>query len=100
MTGGGVGGFAPADHRMSITASGMSWAPGRKTQLCCQGKAALPESDPELTAMLSRAAESVRLQWKALLSPERSRLDDWYPGVPHAVHQCPSPVPFFMKVHE
>ncbi len=38
---------------MSITASGMSWAPGRKTRLCCQGKAALPESDPELTAMLS-----------------------------------------------
>lgn len=60
----------------------------------------MPKSDPELTAMLSRAAESVRLQWKALLSPEHSRLDDWYLGVPHAVHQCSSPVSFFMKVHE
>ncbi len=41
---------------------------------------ALAESDPELTAMLSRAAESVGLYWRPPPSHERSRLDDWFLG--------------------
>ncbi len=40
----------------------------------------MPESDPELTAMLSWAAESVGLHWRPPPSPERSRLDDWFLG--------------------
>ncbi len=44
------------------------------------GRVALPESDPELTAMLSRAAESVGLHWRPPPSPKRSRLDDWFGG--------------------
>lgn len=34
------------------------------------GKEALIESDPELTAMLSRAAESVGLEWRPPLCPK------------------------------
>ncbi len=44
------------------------------------GRVALPESDPELTAMLSRAAESIGLHYRRPPSPERSRLDDWFLG--------------------
>ncbi|KTG39033.1 hypothetical protein cypCar_00039582 [Cyprinus carpio] len=40
------------------------------------GVPALPESDAELTAMLSRAAESIGLEWNPPPCPERSRLDD------------------------
>ncbi len=39
------------------------------------GRVAFPESDPELTAMLSRSAESVGLHWRPPPSPERSRLE-------------------------
>ncbi len=53
----------------------------------------LPESDPELTAMPFRAAESIGLHWRPPPSPERSRLDDWFLGQP-------PPVPFFLEVHE
>ncbi len=63
------------------------------------GRVALPESDPELTAMLSRAAESVGLHWRPLPSPERSRLDDWFLGA-QADRRQPPPVPFFPEVHE
>uniref|UniRef100_A0A8C2CNC7 Sodium channel protein n=1 Tax=Cyprinus carpio TaxID=7962 RepID=A0A8C2CNC7_CYPCA len=43
------------------------------------------------TAMLSRAAESVGLQWKPPPSPERSRLDDWFLGVLQADRRQPPP---------
>ncbi len=64
------------------------------------GRVALPESDPELTAMLSRAAESIGLLYRLKPpSPECSRLDDWFLGA-QAKHRQPPPVPFFPEVHE
>ncbi len=63
------------------------------------GRVALPESDPELTAMLSRAAESVGLHWRPPPSRERSRLDDWFLGA-QADHRQSPQVPFFLEVHE
>ncbi len=63
------------------------------------GRVALPESDPELTAMLSRAAESIGLHYRRPPSPERSRLDDWFLGA-QAERRQPPPVPFFPEVHE
>ncbi len=76
------------------------WASGRQdVDRCIGGRAKLPESDPELTAMLSQAAESVKLHWKPPPSPERSRLEDWFPGAQAARRQLP-PVPFFPEVHE
>ncbi|KAL0172214.1 hypothetical protein M9458_032525, partial [Cirrhinus mrigala] len=57
------------------------------------GVAALPESDPEMAAMLSRAAVSVGFEWNPPPCPEPSRLDDWFFGAARAV-------PFFLEVHE
>ncbi len=50
---------APADDRTSIAASGDELGSGDddSAALSPSGRVALPESDPELTAMLSRAAE-------------------------------------------
>ncbi len=42
---------------------------------------AMPESDLEVTAMLSRATERVGLEWRKPPCPEPSRLDDWFLGV-------------------
>lgn len=60
----------------------------------------LPESDPELTTMLSRAAESIGLEWNPPPCPERLRLDDWFLGAACGDHQHPPPVPFFPEVHQ
>ncbi len=92
---------APADDRMSVTASGDELGSGDddSAALPPSGRVALPESDPELTAMLSRAAESVGLHWRPPPSPERSRLDDWFLGA-QADRRRPPPVPFFPEVHE
>ncbi len=89
---------APADDRMSITASGDELGSGDddSAALPPSGRVALPESDPELTAMLSRAAESVGLHWRPPPSPERSRLDDWFLGA-QADRRQPPPVPFSRK---
>ncbi len=63
---------APADDRMSIAASGDELGSGEddSAALPPSGRVALPESDPDLTAMLSRAAESIgegrAYQYKAL----------------------------------
>ncbi len=83
---------APADDRTSIAASGDELGSGDddSAALPPSGRVALPESDPELTAMLSRAAESVGLHW---------RLDDWFLGA-QADRRQPPPVPFFPEVHE
>ncbi len=69
---------APADDGISITASGDELGSGEddSAALPPSGRVALPESDPELTAMLSRAAESIGLHYRRPPSPERSRLDD------------------------
>ncbi len=92
---------APADDGVSITASGDELGSGEddSAALPPSGRVALPESDPELTAMLSRAAESVGLHYRRPPSPERSRLDDWILGA-QAERRQPPPVPFFPEVHE
>ncbi len=93
---------APADCRMSITASGDELGSGEddSAALPPSGRVALSESDPELTAMLSRAAESIGLLYRLKPpSPECSRLDDWFLGA-QAEHRQPPPVPFFPEVHE
>ncbi len=92
---------APADDRLSITASGDELGSGEDdlAALPPSGRVALPESDPELTAMLSRAAESIGLHYRRPPSPERSRLDDWFLGA-QAERRQPPPVPVFPEVHE
>ncbi len=44
------------------------------------GVVALSEPDPEMTAMLSRAAENVGLVWNPPPRPDPSRLDEWFLG--------------------
>ncbi len=93
---------APADDGISITALGDELGSGEddSAALPPSGRVALPESDPELTAMLSRATESIGLLYRLKPpSPECSRLDDWFLG-PQAKHRQPPPVPFFPEVHE
>ncbi len=92
---------APADDGISITASGDELGSGEddSAALPPSGRVALPKSDPELTAMLSRAAESIGLHYRHPPSPERSRLDDWFLGA-QAERRQPPPVPFFPEVHE
>ncbi len=69
---------ALADDGKSIAASGDELGSGEddSAELPPSGRVALPESDPELIAMLSRAAESIGLHYRPPPSPERSRLDD------------------------
>ncbi len=66
------------------------------------GVVALSEPDPEMTAMLSRAAENVGLVWKkkSPLRPDPLRLDEWFLGGGRAGSQRPPLVPFFPEVHE
>ncbi len=66
------------DDRMSIAASEgeLGSVDDDSAALTPSGRVTLPESDAELTAMLSRAAESVGLHRRPPLSPEHSRLDD------------------------
>ncbi len=92
---------APADDRMSIAASEDELGSGGddSAALPPSGRVALPESDPGLTAMLSRAAESVGLHWRPPPSPECSRLDNWFLGA-QADHRQSHQVPFFLEVHE
>ncbi len=89
---------APPDDQMSIAAlegelslSGDDDPAG----LPPSGVVALSEPDPEMTAMLSRASENVRLVWNSPPRPDPSRLDEWFLG-----SQCPPPVLFFPEVHE
>ncbi len=94
---------APPDDRMSIAASeGESDFSGddASAQLPPSGTVAVPDTDPEMMAMLSRAANRVGLVWNPPPCPEPSRLDDWFLGVARAGSQLPTPVPFFPEVHE
>ncbi len=86
---------------MSIAASGDELGSGDddSAALPPSGRVVLPESDPELTAMLSRATESFGLHWRPPPSPDRTRLDDWFLGA-QADRWQPPPVPFFPEVHE
>ncbi len=92
---------APADDRMLIAASGDELGSGDddSAALPPSGRVVLPESDPELTAMLSRATESFGLHWRPPPSPDRTRLDDWFLRA-QADRWQPPPVPFFPEVHE
>ncbi len=60
----------------------------------------MPESDLEVTAMLSRAAKRVGLEWRKPPCPEPSRLDDWFLGVACAGSQCPAPGATLPDVHK
>ncbi len=66
------------------------------------GVVALSEPDPEMMAMLSRAAENVGLVWenKSPPRPDPLRLDEWFLGGGRAGSQRPPLVPFFPEVHE
>ncbi len=94
---------APSVDRMSIAASGDGFTSSED-----EGAVGLPPSgvvataapDPELTAMLARAAVSIGLEVNRPPSPEPSRLDDWFLGAGHGSQPRPAPVPFFPEVHE
>lgn len=64
------------------------------------GVVATAKSDPELMAMLARAAMSVGLEVTTVPSPEPSRLDDWF--LWHGLGSQPRPalVPVFPVVHK
>ncbi len=64
------------------------------------GRSTVPDSDPEMVAMLARAAESIGLEWRPPPCPEPLRLDDWFLGVDCDGSQGPTPVPFFPEVHD
>ncbi len=94
---------APSVDRMSIAESGDGFTSSED-----EGAAGLPPSgivataapDPELTAMLSRAAVSIGLEVNRPPSPEPSRLDDWFLGAGRGSQPHSTPVPFFPEVHE
>ncbi len=94
---------APSVDRMSIAASGDGFTSSED-----EGAVGLPPSgvvataapDPELTAMLARAAVSIGLEVNRPPSPEPSRLDDWFLGEGRGSQPRPAPVPFFPEVHE
>ncbi len=94
---------APSVDRMTIAASGDG-----STSSEDEGAVGLPPSgvvataapDPELTAMLARAAVSIGLEVNRPPSPEPSRLDDWFLGAGRGSQPRSTPVPFFPEVHE
>ncbi len=94
---------ASPDDQMSVAASeGEPSLSGHddSAALPPSGVVALSEPDPEMTAMLSRAAENVGLVWNPPPRPDPSRLDEWFLGGGRAGFQRPPPVPFFPEVHE
>ncbi len=69
--------------RMSIAASGDGFTSSEDegaVGLSPSGVVATAAPDPELTAMLARAAVSIGLEVNRPPSPEPSRLDDWFLG--------------------
>ncbi len=64
------------------------------------GVVATAAPDPELTAMLARAAVSIGLEVNRPPSPEPSRLDDWFLVAGRGSQPHSTPVPFFPEVHE
>ncbi len=94
---------APPEDRMSIAASGYGLTSSEdegSAGLHPSGVVATTAPDPELTAMLARAAVSIGLEVNRLPSPEPSRLDDWFLGAGRGSQPRSSPVPFFPEVHE
>ncbi len=64
------------------------------------GVVATAAPDPEMTAMLARAAVSIGLEVNRPPSPEPSRLNDWFLGAGRSSQPRPALVPFFPEVHE
>ncbi len=94
---------APSVDRMSIAASGDGFTSSEDkgaVGLPPSGVVATAAPDPELTAMLARAAVSIGLEVNRPPSPEPSRLDDWFLGAGRGSQPRPAPVPFFPEVHE
>ncbi len=94
---------APSVDRMSIAASGDGFTSSEDegaVGLPSSGVVATTAPEPELTAMLARAAMSIGLEVNRPPSPEPSRLDDWFLGVGCGSQPRSAPVPFFPKVHE
>ncbi len=60
---------------------------------------AMPETDLEMMAILSWAAERVGLKWRPPPCPEPQRLDDWSLGVACAGSQHTAPGASLPKVH-
>ncbi len=88
---------------MSIAASGDGLTSSEDegaVGLPASGVVATAALDPELMAMLARAAVSIGLEVNRPPSPEPSRLDDWFLGAGRGSQQRPAPVPFFPEVHE
>ncbi len=86
---------APSVDRMSIAASGDGLTSSEDegaVGLPPSGAVATAAPDPELTAMLARAAVSIGLEVNRPPSPEPSRLDDWLLGAGRGSQQCPAPV--------
>ncbi len=94
---------APSVDRMSIAASGDGFTSSED-----EGAVGLPPSgvvataapDPELTAMLARAAVSIGLEVNRPPSPEPSWLDNWFLGAGRGSQPRSTPLPFFPEVHE
>ncbi len=63
-------------HRRALSLSGDDTS----AALPLSGVVALSESDPEMTAMLSRAAENVWLVWNSPPLPNPLRLNEWFLG--------------------
>lgn len=63
------------------------------------GRLAGAALDPEIAAMLARAAGTVGVEWHQPSPPEPSHLDDWYFGSART-EQTQPPVPFFPEIHE
>ncbi len=79
---------APFEDRMSITASGDGLTSSEDegaVELPPLGVVTTATPDPELMAMLARAAVSIGLDVNRPPSPEPCRLDDWFLG---AAHRC------------
>ncbi len=78
----------------------VSWSfLGKKIRLrCCYGSSNAWVGS-RITAMLSRAAERVGLEWRLPPCPEPSKLDDCFLEVVCAGSQHPAPVPLFPEVH-
>ncbi len=79
----------------------VSWSFWRERFGCAAAPVAeMPESNLEMTAMLSRAAERVGLEWRPPPCPEPLRLDDWFFGVACAGSQRPAPGASLPEVYE
>ncbi len=88
---------------MSIAASGDGQSSSEdedSAELHPSGVAAAAELDPELTAVLSRAAARSGLEACTPPSLEPSRRDDWLLGTGRGSRPRPALVPFFPEVHE